>query len=101
MKFEFDPDEPDEQVPGTPPTPDAASPEENAATALPPDFRMHRAFDHARTRARVDMSRVRSALNQMNYTVQVAHSEEQAAETFDAPTPDVFRPEAFRARTSN
>lgn len=102
MKFDFDPDEPDEQTPGAQALDAVARPEDGTPGGFPPDFRMYRAFDHARVRAHVDTSRARSALNQMHHTLEVLRAREEASDSSaDTPLPDMFRPEAFRARTSN
>lgn len=105
MKFDFEPeefDELDEQAPN-PRTLDAvARPEDDTAEFASPAFRMYRAFDHAQVRTRADIARVRSALNQMHHTLEVVRAQEKVSESpAKTPTPDVFRPEAFRARPSN
>lgn len=105
MKFDFEPeefDELDEQAPNPRAFDAVAHPKDDTVDMASPAFRMYRAFEHAQVRTRADIARVRSALNQMHHTLEVVRAQEKFSESpANTPLPDVFCPEAFRARPSN
>lgn len=101
--MKFDMVNPDHDEDG--PSPGARSPEGPPDPAAepplpPPDVRIRQASEYMRLRARTDFERVRSALNQMRHTVEVAQAGAGPAAGSGAPDePELFRPESFRSRT--
>ncbi|WP_159943956.1 MULTISPECIES: hypothetical protein [unclassified Nocardiopsis] len=91
MKFDIVEPGPDEPAAPAQPVPD----DPPAREPVPPSaLRLRRASEYMHLRARTDLTRVRSALNQMLHTVEADRAEPSTPEE-----PEHFRPGAFRSRT--
>lgn len=101
MKFDIlNPDRDEGSTPpGTPPAEGDHGP--TAEPPLPPHvIRLRQSSEYMRLRARTDLQRVRSSLNQMHHTVQTAQAQADPAAAPESPDePALFRPETFRPRT--
>ncbi|PDP89275.1 hypothetical protein CQJ94_02430 [Glycomyces fuscus] len=65
-----------------------------------PGLRIQRSSEYMRLRARTDLTRVRSALNQMLHTVEAISAGPAPVTNADSVVTGSFHPEAFRSRTA-